>query len=530
MKLWLKIAIVFFVLSNLLIQTLSNFIDSKIKNEIITLHGEKLKSIAATASSTIDGDLYKQLNFINNPNLSKEDEYLKIRDILRNTKKILNFKEDIYTISLVDSNKAVFGVMTNQTSFSGDTLHLISPAAKSIVKEVYKTKKPAFTKFYKDQYGEWMSGLAPIKDSNGYVVGIVQVDHQASVITARLDEFNNEIFQFRLLLIPLIILLSVVLSKFISNPISKLTEVIEKIAAGDYTNGDKIKAGGEIKILVESIDRMRKTILLQQQKIFNTIKELKETNKNLIEAKKLTEAADKLKGEFLIIISHEIRTPLNAIQNYLYFIKEDLAGNDSEEITQSINAIDSESKRLIRTIDSIVTMAELETGSYKKVAQQVNLKELVKSQCKEFRSSAEARNNKIEFSFPDDETTIEADEYTVNLICMNLIDNAIKFTENGKISVSIFKNEFNNLCLQVQDTGIGMSEEFIPKLFNSFAQEDSGYSRKFEGNGIGLALVKRCCQLNNADIYVKSKKGYGSTFTVVFKDPVLQPGQENYSA
>jgi signal transduction histidine kinase len=101
-------------------------------------------------------------------------------------------------------------------------------------------------------------------------------------------------------------------------------------------------------------------------------------------------------------------------------------------------------------------------------------------------------------------------------VFQNLIDNAIKFTLEGHIEVKVYKDEYNKFCVSVKDTGIGISEKYIGKIFLPFSQEESGYSRKFEGNGLGLALVKNYLKLINAEIRVDSTKGVGSNFLVKF--------------
>ena len=114
-------------------------------------------------------------------------------------------------------------------------------------------------------------------------------------------------------------------------------------------------------------------------------------------------------------------------------------------------------------------------------------------------------------------TKILADEYSIMQIFANLIDNAIKYTKKGKVEILLTKNKSGNVMVEVKDTGIGMSKEFLPKIFEPFVQEEQGYSRSYEGNGLGLALTKRYCEINNAVIEVESEKNVGSTFRVIFK-------------
>ncbi|MGE5412052.1 MAG: ATP-binding protein, partial [Clostridiales bacterium] len=99
-----------------------------------------------------------------------------------------------------------------------------------------------------------------------------------------------------------------------------------------------------------------------------------------------------------------------------------------------------------------------------------------------------------------------------------LVDNAIKYTNSGEINIQLYRTDNGSLCVDVCDTGIGMSKEFLEKLFTPFSQEEQGYKRRFEGNGLGLALVKKYCEFNSAVIMVRSKKNAGSTFTVIFKE------------
>ena len=120
------------------------------------------------------------------------------------------------------------------------------------------------------------------------------------------------------------------------------------------------------------------------------------------------------------------------------------------------------------------------------------------------------------FFFSAENDLILADDYTVTQIFSNLIDNAIKYTPSGLVEISVY-NIGNELIAEVKDTGIGISEEYGKNLFMPFTQEEQGYTRKYEGNGLGLALVKKYCDLNNCNISVESKKNAGSIFTVCFK-------------
>ena len=240
--------------------------------------------------------------------------------------------------------------------------------------------------------------------------------------------------------------------------------------------------------------------------------------KELIEAKKAAEAADKTKSEFLAQISHEIRTPLNNITSFNTLIKEELEDQINDDVKECFDVIDRASKRLIRTIGLILNLSELHTDSYKLQKSNFDIySDLLERIYLENRFVAKQR--KIDFKLINNaaSTLIYADKYSLDQIFNNLVDNAFKYTDEGKIEIEIKNNENNQIIIKVSDSGIGISEEYLPNIFNPFSQEDAGYTRKYDGNGIGLTLVKEYCDLNEIQIDVSSKKNFGSTFTLTLK-------------
>jgi PAS domain S-box-containing protein len=247
------------------------------------------------------------------------------------------------------------------------------------------------------------------------------------------------------------------------------------------------------------------------------ITERKIMEKQLIRAKEKAEESDKLKSEFLAQMSHEIRTPLHIILSYNSFLKDELIKYLNEDQIIGFNAIDSAGRRLTRTINLILNMAELQAGRLEVRTSDINLLDILKEFTKEFELSAKEKNIELIClnscgSIP----LIRSDEYIISEVFQNLIDNAVKYTLSGKIEINVYKDENNKYCVAVKDTGIGISDDYMSKLFLPFSQEDSGYSRRYDGNGLGLALVKNYLDLINADIRVVSAKGKGSTFTVQF--------------
>ena len=259
--------------------------------------------------------------------------------------------------------------------------------------------------------------------------------------------------------------------------------------------------------------------------IARDITERKKLFNELVAAKEKAEQSDKLKTEFLSRMSHEIRTPLNAMLSYTNLIGDEIDDKTQNGIDLFLSGIETAGKRIIRTIEQILNMSQLQLGQYEHTPKTFDLNNTVlESVFMEYQSFAKEKNLNFMLIKNAGDTLVNADEYSVNQIFENLIDNAIKFTHKGFVEIKIDRNKNGNLVVDVADSGIGISNDYLPKLYTPFSQEEQGYTRKFEGNGLGLALVKSYSDLNNIQIYFDSKKGKGSRFTLTFpKDKRLIP-------
>lgn len=240
--------------------------------------------------------------------------------------------------------------------------------------------------------------------------------------------------------------------------------------------------------------------------------------KDLIKAKEKAESSDKLKSEFLAQVSHEIRTPINAVLSFSQLMKEELADKIDDDLKDGFRTIDHAGRRIIRTIDLILNMSELQSGSYDYMGRPINIyEEIILGIYSEYKHLAKEKSLDMEIIRETNLFNLIADEYTVTQIFSNLLDNAIKYTMTGSVKIILSRDKNEALIVEVKDTGIGISKEYLPNLFKEFTQEEQGYTRKYEGNGLGLALVKKYCELNNAEISVESTKNIGTTFKVKFE-------------
>lgn len=248
------------------------------------------------------------------------------------------------------------------------------------------------------------------------------------------------------------------------------------------------------------------------------ITELKQTERELKDALTRAEEAKQLKEFFLAQISHEIRAPLNVIVGYADILIDDVNDINKADLFNILRSMKNNSKRLYRTFDLLLNMSQLQTGKYDARFEKVDLWHLLKTIQSEFKSLADEKNLVLSVNNnANGFTTITGDHYSLSQIFINLIDNSIKYSDNGRIDVNIFQ-EGSNLCVDVSDNGKGMSKEFIDKLFTPFTQEEMGYTRRYEGTGLGLAIVKSFVDLNRAKIKVKSEVNKGTTFSIIFNN------------
>jgi PAS domain S-box-containing protein len=243
----------------------------------------------------------------------------------------------------------------------------------------------------------------------------------------------------------------------------------------------------------------------------------KKMTEELIAAKNQAERSDNLKSEFLAQMSHEVRTPMNVTINCANIIKEILYDNINEETLKYFESIELAGKRLIRTVDLILNVSEMQLGTYSPTFENVELmKDILDNLRTEF--SGYASHKELDFTVISTvpKPSICCDIYSVNQIFVNLIDNAVKYTHKGSVAITVDRDPGGKIRTVVSDTGIGMSEEFLGRMFEPFTQEQRGYSRRYEGNGLGLALVKKYCDLNEVKIEVESEKNKGSKFILTF--------------
>ncbi len=288
-------------------------------------------------------------------------------------------------------------------------------------------------------------------------------------------------------------------------------------------NTEKIllkKEGKEISVIVKSV-----SVLDEQGKVKHyvmqmlDISRIKQVQHELVEALNKAEESDRLKSAFLAQMSHEIRTPLNVILTSIPLLADEVSSDD-EDIKIIFDSVKSAGKRLQRTIDMILNMSSVQSGNYKPTYESFDIVSDIKKMVNEFKSLVDDKGLTLKFTHSEAESFITADRYTVNQVFQNLINNAIKYTLKGYVEVYVKNLKDKKIKVEIRDSGIGMSQDYLHKMFTPFSQEDVGHKREFEGNGLGLALVKKYLELNRAEITVESEKNIGSVFSVIFDNNI----------
>ncbi|WP_257309081.1 sensor histidine kinase [Geothrix fuzhouensis] len=250
-----------------------------------------------------------------------------------------------------------------------------------------------------------------------------------------------------------------------------------------------------------------------EEKVQEKTQELRELNDNLVTSYQKLKEVDRLKDEFLANVSHELRTPLNSIIGFSGMLMQDPEGRLGEEAKEDLQIIYQNGRSLLGLIDSILDLSKIEAGKMELELEEVDPVLLLDEVKAMAAGLVQARSIRLDYQRPDSPVRVMGDRDRLRQVFTNLVGNAIKFTESGsvRISAEVIEDRF---LVSIKDTGIGMTEEDLGRLFRPFQQVDGSISRRFGGTGLGLAISQRFMGLMNGRIRATSRKGEGSVFVV----------------
>jgi PAS domain S-box-containing protein len=279
----------------------------------------------------------------------------------------------------------------------------------------------------------------------------------------------------------------------------------------DYTFSLSNNKGEERKLLINSI--VTKNPVNGKRAILFSgvdITAIKKTENELIEAINRAEKANKAQAAFFANMSHELRTPLFGILGYSEMME---TGNYSEEIKHMASTINKSGRRLIETLNKVLSLSKLKADKYEVKLSEVNINSLIAETVNLFQVDAAAKGLNLYFSEPQKEIITNTDSSIIRDLMNNLIHNAIKFTFYGSVNV-LLQLDDETYTIKVKDTGIGIPEDSVNIIFEEFRQVSEGYSRSFEGTGLGLAIAKKYIDLLNGKIELISAVNNGSEFII----------------
>ena len=335
------------------------------------------------------------------------------------------------------------------------------------------------------------------------------------------------------------VILVFMISTRLSKPIIDLTKSVRELSKGNFsiTENIKIDSGDEIGILASEFVEMSKNLRISrenlevhsrtlEQKVEDRTLKLKEANKRSEEANKKLQEIDNMKTEFLSTVSHELRTPLSLVLGFARIIKkrfEDVifphVKTEDSKVLKSINQVESnldtivsEGDRLTDLIDDLLDITKIEAGKFEWEMEPTSVAEVIKRATAIASSSFEENGLELIKDIEDRLPKVVGDENRIQQVIINLISNAVKFTEKGSVTCRARKIN-NEIMISVIDTGTGISKSDHVKIFEKFKQTSIPLKNKPKGTGLGLPICKEIVEHHGGRIWVESEQGKGSVFS-----------------
>ena len=305
--------------------------------------------------------------------------------------------------------------------------------------------------------------------------------------TAKLD-----VILFAIGSIAFALLLGRTISWSLVGPINEIDARLSRIAEGDFTQRVAVPNRDEFGALAANVNRTCEQLGALYQQL---------------------EAASQHKSAFLANMSHELRTPLNAVIGYSEMLQEMAEDEGLDQFLPDLAKIRDAGRHLLNLINDILDLSKIEAGKMDLYLEEVDLKALVEEVRSIVVPLAASGGNRFDIVCPDQLGTLYTDRTKLKQSLLNLLGNASKFTQAGRVALELRAGD-DEVSFIVSDTGIGMTEEQLGRLFQAFSQADASTTRRYGGTGLGLAITKHFCEMLGGRITVESESGAGSTFTI----------------
>jgi signal transduction histidine kinase len=371
----------------------------------------------------------------------------------------------------------------------------------------------------------------PIQSKEGQFIGTLQLGFSSQKLESRMYELKRDILLVTLGVIGIGILFTIILARILLRPIEKLAAATERVARGELAQTVDIRSRDEIGDLARAFNQMTLQLKESRRNLESKVEErthqleenIMELNRartstlkmleDLQSAKRELEMVnrelkemDEAKLKFIGIASHELKTPLTAIKANIDFILSEKEGKIPEHLQSYLLTIQRNTNRIQMRMDNMLDMARIKSGRLLLYREPIRLSEVVGGYINEVKPVD--KNISIQIDIPED-LFIYADRNGFHDIFINLLSNAFKFTSDGGEVKIVANRKDNDILHEIHDTGIGIPEDEIKKIFEEFYQVEGG---KHGGTGLGLAITKRLVEEHGGKIWVESQLGKGSTF------------------
>lgn len=312
----------------------------------------------------------------------------------------------------------------------------------------------------------------------------------------------------------------------IFSPLAKLASTMYDVEKqGKYITAE-VNGAREIRRMAQAYNRLM-VVLDAQDEILRQHSDMLEKEINirtqeLVLARDSALTANRHKSEFLANMSHELRTPIQAIMGYCELVNEELEIEGHFELMEDMDKILRNSQRLLVLINSLLDLAKIEAGKMEVNYSKLKINDLLQTLSDTITPIASKNNNLFIINNQCNVELLNTDKTKLEQALLNLLSNACKFTEKGKIELNV-ECDNNNVTFIIHDTGIGIAENKLSSIFEEFTQVDASDSRQYSGTGLGLAITKRFIEMLNGHISVTSELNKGSTFVVTIKRASLFP-------
>jgi signal transduction histidine kinase len=479
-------------------------------------------------SVTLRNDLERESGYLLDTLGFAADNDLVVRDVasLANIATQLSDTETADSIRFYDGE----GRLVVDTSFEEPQLFAIDPdpVGLDLIASTERVSEWRATSFETSQ---------PIMIGSR-VVGAVSIERNTAPLQLRLHQVALQGLVVGMLALGIAVFFAVIFSRSITHPIRDLSKAAGEIARGNYGRRAAVASQDEVGMLAQSFNDMASDIQKRQsdleqlnqsleQRVAERTADMKKARDEAVAAQRIANENSRLKSEFLSTMSHELRTPLNAIEGFVGIMLKRMAGVEYNDKTERyLGKLQSNSRRLVGLINDFLDLSRIESGRLELAHMAIDPHEMGQKWHDHLISLAD--NKGLDFSVevdPDLQSLIYGDEESITKIAINLVGNAIKFTETGSVRLSLNKDG-DTMEMVVADTGIGIPAHAREFIFEEFRQVDQSSRRQFGGTGLGLAIVQKLARAMGGTVSVQSEVGVGSTFTVrlpIQTQPDMQP-------